>query len=138
VVVSGRLDLDPAHPMLADAPVRPVVVTHAASSAERRQRLATVADVLVCGDTAVDLRAAVDRLTDRGYRRLLSEGGPHLLGTLTAADLVAELCLTVAPKLAGPGAGRITAGGASAVRDLTLVHVLASGDHLLLRYARRD
>lgn len=138
VVVSGRLDLDPADPMLADAPQRPVIVTHGGSPADRRRRLSAVADVLVRGDTTIDLPAAVGALIDRGHRRLLCEGGPHLLGALTGADLVAELCLTVAPTLAGAGAGRITAGPVSAARDLTLVHALTSGDDLLLRYARRD
>jgi riboflavin biosynthesis pyrimidine reductase len=137
VIVSARLDLDPEHPMLAEAPVRPVVLTHAASPAEQRDALAKVADVLVHGEIAVDLPAALDALAARGLATVLSEGGPHLLGALTAADLVDELCLTVAPLLAGPGAGRITAGPpGSAPRELALRHVLAAGDELLLRYGQ--
>jgi riboflavin biosynthesis pyrimidine reductase len=136
VAVSRRLDLDPAHPMLADAPVRPVVVTFAAAPADQVDALSAVADVVACGDTVVDLNAAVTELAGKGYRRLLCEGGPYLLGTLTGADAVDEMCLTLAPKLAGPGAGRITAGPAASVRDLRLVQVLAAGDELLLRYVR--
>jgi riboflavin biosynthesis pyrimidine reductase len=136
VAVSRKLDLDPAHPMLADAPVRPVVMTFADAPADRMAALSAVADVVACGDTVVDLNAAVAELADRGYRRLLSEGGPYLLGTLTAADVVDEMCLTIAPLLAGPGASRITSGPAATVRDLRLVQVLAAGDELLLRYAR--
>jgi riboflavin biosynthesis pyrimidine reductase len=136
VAVSRRLDLDPAHPMLADAPVRPVVVTFAAAPADQVAALSAVADVVACGDTVVDLNAAVTELAGKGYRRLLCEGGPYLLGTLTGADAVDEMCLTLAPKLAGPGAGRITAGPAASIRDLRLVQVLAAGDELLLRYAR--
>ena len=45
-----------------------------------------------------------------GLGQILCEGGPHLFGALTAADLVDEVCLTVAPLLAGAGPGRITAG----------------------------
>jgi riboflavin biosynthesis pyrimidine reductase len=136
VAVSRKLDLDPAHPMLAEAPVRPVVVTFTEAPADRVAALSAVADVVACGDTVVDLKAAVSELADRGYRRLLSEGGPYLLGTLTGADAVDEMCLTLAPMLAGPGAGRITAGPEASVRDLRLVQVLAAGDELLLRYAR--
>ena len=137
VIVSARLDLDPSHPMLTDAPVRPVVLTHDASPADRRDALAKVADVLVFGEIELDLPAALTELRGRGFATLLSEGGPHLLGALTAADLVDELCLTVAPLLAGPGAGRITAGvPVEAPRELNLVHVLGAGDELLLRYAR--
>jgi riboflavin biosynthesis pyrimidine reductase len=50
VIVSGRLDLEPAHPMFTEAPVRPVVVTHGGSPVDRRDALSAVADVLVCGD----------------------------------------------------------------------------------------
>jgi riboflavin biosynthesis pyrimidine reductase len=130
------LDLDPAHTMLADAPVRPIVVTNASAPADQIEALSAVADVLTCGDTVVDLNAAVTELARKGHRRLLCEGGPYLLGTLTAADAVDEMCLTIAPMLAGPGSGRITAGPAASVRDLRLVQVLAAGDELLLRYAR--
>jgi riboflavin biosynthesis pyrimidine reductase len=136
VIVSRSLDLDPAQDAFAGAPVRPVVLTCAAAPADGRRALSAVADVLTFGDVDVDLPAAVDALRDRGLAHVLSEGGPQLLGALTAADLVDELCLTVSPLLAGPGAGRITAGPASAARPLRLRHALAAGDMLLLRYAR--
>jgi riboflavin biosynthesis pyrimidine reductase len=95
-----------------------------------------VADVLVHGEREVDLAAGLADLRARGLRHILSEGGPHLLGALTAADLVDEVCLTVAPMLAGGGAGRISAGPASPVRALTLATALADNGTLLLRYAR--
>ncbi|RLP95313.1 pyrimidine reductase family protein [Micromonospora sp. BL4] len=135
VVVSGSLDLDPAQAAFADAPVRPVVLTHA--GVDPPPGLADVADVLRCGTDRVDLAAGLDELHRRGLTQLLCEGGPHLLGALTAADLVDELCLTVAPLLAGPGPGRITAGDATPPRQLPLRHVLAADDGvLLLRHAR--
>ncbi|MGW4297839.1 dihydrofolate reductase family protein, partial [Micromonospora chersina] len=84
-----------------------------------------------------DLAAGLAELRRRGLGQLLCEGGPHLFGALTAADLVDELCLTVAPLLAGAGPGRITAGDASPPRHLPLRHVLAAADGvLMLRYAR--
>ncbi|MEW2592362.1 pyrimidine reductase family protein [Micromonospora aurantiaca] len=159
VVVSGSLDLDPAQAAFADAPVRPIVLTHA--DAEPPPGLTDVADVVPCGtdpaeDTdrvdgsgradgagrtggtgRVDLVAGLAELRRRGLDQLLCEGGPHLFGALTAADLVDELCLTVAPLLAGAGPGRITAGDTSVPRHLPLRHVLAAGDGvLMLRYAR--
>jgi riboflavin biosynthesis pyrimidine reductase len=137
VVVSGSLDLDPAQALFADAPVRPVVVTHAAAPAGRRAAIAEVADVLALGDDAVDLPAMVRELHARGATQLLCEGGPRLFGALTAADLVDELCLTVAPLLAGAGAGRITAGPAGPPRPMTLRHILSADGQLLLRYVRR-
>lgn len=138
VVVSAALDLDPAQPAFAGAPVRPVILTCAAAPTVRRAALAAVADVVTCGDATVDLVAGLALLRARGLSKVLSEGGPRLLGALTAADLVDELCLTVAPLLTGPGAGRITAGGAAlpAPRRLPLRQVLAAEDLLLLRHAR--
>lgn len=139
VVVSGSLDLDPALPALADAPVRPIVLTTSDAPAHRRRRLAPVADLVVAGERTVDLAAGLDALRDRGLRHLLCEGGPLLLGTLTAVDAVDELCLTVAPLLAGAGAGRITAGPSGPVRPMRLHQVLAADDGmLLLRYTRPD
>jgi len=135
VVVSGRLDV-PAEP-LATSPVRPIILTHGASPPARRTALGEHAEVLICGDTAVDLPAALTTLAERGLPQVLSEGGPHLLGALTAADAVDELCLTVAPLLAGPGAGRITAGPlVPDARRLALAHVLEADGNLLLRYTR--
>ncbi|WP_238009756.1 pyrimidine reductase family protein [Dactylosporangium sp. AC04546] len=128
-VVSGRADLDPAHPALADAPVRPIVITRGQAA-----HLSDVADVI---DTADDLPATVATLHARGLRSILSEGGPHLFGSLTAAGLVDELCLTVSPLLAGPGAGRITAGPpVPAPQELTLRHALLAEGQLMLRYCR--
>lgn len=137
VVVSRRLALDPALPALADAPVRPFVVTCRSSPAHLRAALAEVADVLLCGEGEVDLVAARAELHDRGLVQLLCEGGPYLLGGLIGADLVDELCLTLSPLLAGPGPGRIAAGLPSPhpVR-LGLRHIVADGDMLLLRYTR--
>jgi riboflavin biosynthesis pyrimidine reductase len=136
VVASRRLALDPTNPALADAPLRPVILTCRSSPPDRRTALAAVADVLVHGDDDVDLRAALADLRERGMATLLSEGGPHLFGALTAADLVDEVCLTVSPLLAGAGAGRITAGPGTGVRDLELAHVLYAEDAILLRYVR--
>jgi riboflavin biosynthesis pyrimidine reductase len=136
IVVSRRLDLSPAHPALADAPVRPIVVTCASAPPDRRTALAPVAEVLVHGQDDVDLAGAVADLRGRGLGQILCEGGPHLFGSLTEAGLVDEVCLTVTPMLAGAGAGRITAGPGTGVQGLSLAHALYADGTLLLRYAR--
>lgn len=137
-VVSRRLDLNPASSVFTEAPVRPIVITSESSPAGQRKALAEVADVLVCGADEVDLAEAVGALVERGLPQILCEGGPHLLGSLTSADLVDELCLTVSPVLAGPGARRITDGLASTqVHRLDPLHVINGADgYLFLRYGR--
>ncbi|MFI7022319.1 pyrimidine reductase family protein [Micromonospora sp. NPDC049900] len=135
VVVSGSGRLDPDQAALADAPVRPVVLTCADASPP--PGLSSVADVVHCGDERVDLVAGLAEMRRRGLDQVLCEGGPHLFGALTTDDLVDEICLSVAPLLAGAGAGRITAGDPSPARHLPLRHVLHADDGtLLLRYAR--
>jgi len=141
-VVSARLDLDPDSPLFAAAPphARTIVITGAAAPADRRAALARQADVIVAGGETVDLKAAVAALAERGHRRLLAEGGPHLLAQLVEAGLVDELCLTIGPLMAGPGASRIVAGGppAGSPVPLTLAHVLEDDGFLLCRYITKD
>jgi riboflavin biosynthesis pyrimidine reductase len=135
-IVSGRLDLDPAHPVFSRAAVRPIVVTHAAAPAGRRAALAKVADVLVCGDAAVDHALMVTTLTERGFPQVLCEGGPGLFGSLLAADRVDELCLTLAPLLESGSAPRIASAAEASPRRMRLAHAIPAGDTLLLRYLR--
>ncbi|MGH3792981.1 MAG: pyrimidine reductase family protein [Pseudonocardiaceae bacterium] len=137
-IVSSRLDLDQNHPAFTNAPRRPLIITQQSSPAEQRHRLASHADVLICGNHFVDLRAAVRMLESRGLRQILCEGGPHLFASLLAADAVDELCLTWSPLLTGPGAERIVAGVGSRVRRMVLAHVLGEGDTIFTRYIRRN
>lgn len=136
VVVSAALELDPAQPAFADAPVRPLVFAPASAPAGPRGALARVADVVTVGQDRVDPAGMLAELHRRGLAQLLCEGGPQLFGTLSGADLVDELCLTVSPLLAGPGAGRIVAGPPSTLRPLALRQVLTADSTLLLRYTR--
>lgn len=135
VTVSGKLDLDPAHPMFAEAPVRPWVLTHEDAPRDRRTALSEVAEIVVCGSSSVDLSGGLKKLAEAGIEQVLSEGGPSLLGAQLAAGVLDELCLTVAPKLAGAGASRIVTGPQADVHDAELAHVLHSDDgELFLRY----
>jgi riboflavin biosynthesis pyrimidine reductase len=73
--------------------------------------------MIIAGDSSVDLR------------------GPHLFGALLAADRVDEMCVTVSPLLAGPGAGRMVAGPPIAEpAGLRLAHVLEEDGALFTRY----
>jgi len=142
-VVSRRLDLDPRAPLFTAAPpdARTIVITTTLAPEPRRADMARHADVIVAGAETVDFRAAVDTLAARGHRRLLAEGGPHLLGELARAGLLDELCLTISPLLAGPGTSRIVArlgledgGQADGPLVLDLGHVLEDDGFLLCRY----
>jgi riboflavin biosynthesis pyrimidine reductase len=142
-VISRRLDLDPQAPLLTTAPpdARTIVITTELAPAGRRAELAKNADVIVAGAETVDLTAALGMLAARGHRRVLTEGGPHLMGEWIRAGLLDELCLTVSPVLAGPASGRIVASlglDNDMVADegiaLTLRHLLYDQGFLLCRY----
>lgn len=137
VIVSRTLGLDPDWRIFTEARVRPIIVTSASRAvAAARARFDAVADVIAVGEDAVDLSAALDALRARGLRRLLCEGGPSLFGSLLAAELVDELCVTIAPQLNGGDAIRIVQGAAESAHGVDLVEVLRSGSALLLRYRR--
>lgn len=136
-VLTRSLDLDLAAPVFSEATARPLVITTDRAPAARREAAAAVADVVVAGRDDVDLAAAVADLAARGLPRILSEGGPHVLSAMFAADLVDELCLAVAPVVTAGGELRITAGPRlDPPRPLHLAHVLERDEFLFLRYTR--
>jgi riboflavin-specific deaminase-like protein len=83
-----------------------------------------------------DLRAVLDDLERRGTQRILCEGGPRLNASLLELDLVDELYVTVAPKLAGgPDPLTIVHGGHFPIVNLTLLKVDQRENELFLHYA---
>jgi riboflavin biosynthesis pyrimidine reductase len=144
-VLTRRLDLDLTSKLFGDVGLaRTILITTERAPQERLRAAARVADVVVAGAAEVSAAAAVSVLEQRGYRRMLVEGGPSLLGQLTAADLLDELCLTISPVLEGGyAAGRVTSsadvtsGDAPAkLAGLRLVSVLEDDGFLLTRYIR--
>ncbi len=136
-VVSASLRLDPSARLFA-AQARPLVLTCEAAPTDRRKVLAEVADVLVCGERTVDPAMALRALGERGLARVLCEGGPALHTDLADANLLDELCVTLAPLLAGPDHLRIVRGQRwHAPLEMTLGHVLEEDGNLFLRYLRR-
>jgi riboflavin biosynthesis pyrimidine reductase len=135
-VVSARCSIEPSSPLITDALTPTIVLTAHSAPVDRRKALADAgADVVVVGDETVDVAGALAELDRRGLRRVCCEGGPHLFGSLIAADRVDELDLSIAPLLVGGDAGRIGTGAmpVDPVR-LRLASVLHADDMLLLRY----
>jgi len=139
-VVSASLDFDYRSELFQadDGPIPIVVTTEDAPSL----RLATVrelVEVIVAGTDRVDLGLALAALAERGLMRILCEGGPTLLGQLADAWLIDELCVTVAPTLAGrPNASSILRWPRPqhGVVPLRLTDVFEDGGYLFTRYRR--
>jgi len=89
--------------------------------------------VLRAGSGSVELGDALRQL-DADV--VVAEGGPTLNGQLIAADLVDEVCVTVAPMLVAGTSTRIAAGLGEVARRMSLEHALESDGELFLRYRR--
>ncbi|MGY6654274.1 pyrimidine reductase family protein [Amycolatopsis sp. TRM77291] len=136
-VVTRSGELDPEGPLFTDTKVPPIVIT--TGKAPRAELERAGAEVLVAGTDDVDLHRALALLDERGLRRVDCEGGPALFADLIAADLVDQLCLTVAPLLAGAGESRIARGHpAPQPRRMELASVLVEDGFTMLRYRRRE
>jgi riboflavin biosynthesis pyrimidine reductase len=134
-VVSRSLRLDWDTAFFTAATERPIVITVSSAPASDRARAEEVADIIVAGDTDVDLAAALDGLRTRGAENVLAEGGPTLNGDLARAGLLDELCVTLSPRLASGDAKRIIAGSTlDELEALTLVSICEADDYLFLRY----
>lgn len=133
-VVSRSLDLDPGARLFADTSVRPWVLTVTSAPADRRAALAEVVHVVDAGEHSVDIPAALDLLAAAGLSHVLCEGGPHLLSDVVAAGALDDLCLSIAPLLAGGAGDRLLAGvPLLPPASLRLEHVLEDEGTLFLR-----
>lgn len=87
------------------------------------------------GDLA--LRAVLEALDERGVRRLMVEGGPHVLSAFIEQGLVDELTIFVAPILVGfPDAPRLFSGRGPLELGLKLDSSKNLGGGVLLRFER--
>ncbi len=138
VVVTRSVDLDTSAPLFTEAVATTFVLTTTDAPADRVKQVQRAGGVLLqCGTGQVDLRAGLDELRrEHGLNHLLVEGGPALNGTLFAADLVDELCVTLAPTVAGGSDERRVVTGLSQRHALQLTQVLTHGGELLLTYRR--
>lgn len=139
VTKSGHLDRDLA--VFTRTEVPPLVLTCTAAADETRSRLADLAgEVIDCsGDdpSEVDMAVAVTKLQARGLRRILTEGGPMLLGAFIDGGLLDELCLTIAPLVVGGTARRIAVGTGLLQTRMRCGHVLADdAGYLYTRYIK--
>lgn len=138
VTRSGQLDRDLR--VFTDTELAPLVLTCAATADDTRRRLAGGAEVLSCsGDDPerVDEAAVLDVLAAHGQYRVLTEGGPTLMGSFIERDLLDELCLTTAPYLVGGLARRIATGPGEVATPMHCAHLLTDeSGYLYGRYVK--
>ena len=138
-IVSRSLDLGDAARALrpGDGGERSIVVTCESSPEAARSELAETSDVIVAGTDRVEPLLALQALHRAGIGVVLCEGGPSLLGELLGAQLVDELCLTLAPVVGGDPLPVAVLPATAPVSRGRLAHVLEAESNLFLRYVFR-
>ncbi len=135
-IVTQSLNIDPSHRVF-DGDVRPIVITSESSPAAKRMALAEVADIIIAGESSVELETALEQLGANGAQIVLLEGGPTLNGAFVDADLVDELCLSFAPMMLGGDGPRIVARSSNAdAHSMRLERILHQDGYLFHRYIR--
>ncbi len=138
-VVTASLDLDFAQPLFTEPLVPTVVVTGAGADEDRvRTARKAGAEVVFAGEgAAVDPSRVVGALAGRGLTRLLTEGGPRLLGQFAGSGALDELCLSLAPLVVAGDASRIMNAPVTTVPEtFELASVLEEAGFLFTRYRR--
>ncbi len=141
-VVTRSGNLDPGSRLFTRTEVAPLILTTSRFHDDAHRRLGSVAEVIDASGPepdSVDAATVLKILATRGLYRVLTEGGPLLLGDLIENGLLDELCLTIAPILVGGGSKRIVTGLGSVHTKMRRTHLLADDEgYLYSRYVRAD
>lgn len=120
-------------------PARPDLFVVSASGHVDAESAALRAGAIVLSGE-VDLAAVIADLHARGHERVLTEGGPRLMGALLQERLVDEVFLTLSPVIAGRVLGErpgFVSGAAflpASRRAAKLASLRRAGDYLFARY----
>jgi riboflavin biosynthesis pyrimidine reductase len=120
--------------------VAPSIVITTAEAAERMRDVDEPWEIVAMPGSEVDVRAAIEAVRERGGDRILTEGGPRLMGQFLERRCVDELFLTVSPLIAGGREDRpVLSQGAELWPDTlsrgALRGVRRAESHLFLRYS---
>jgi diaminohydroxyphosphoribosylaminopyrimidine deaminase/5-amino-6-(5-phosphoribosylamino)uracil reductase len=139
VIIDGRLKVTPDALVFREESMAPSVLVTSAANLARAQRRFRGSGVEVIGAQAESGAIALDALMrqfgQRGWCRVLIEGGAHLAGTALAAGIVDRVAMFIAPRILGSGLSAVEGlTGASVKHSLKLEHmtVRASGADWLI------
>ncbi|HEX6547699.1 MAG TPA: dihydrofolate reductase family protein [Candidatus Dormibacteraeota bacterium] len=125
---------------LPEAPA--LAVLTASGELDRSRRAFSEQEVIVVGPGWEPAAEVIAGLRARGFRRVLCEGGPHLLGELVRARLLDEIFLTLSPVLAGSATDHVRLKMVEGVELLPaegawcrLLGLKRHGGHLFLHYS---
>ena len=139
-VVTASLELDLSLPLFADqrqGEDPPVILTGSAAAPEAVERLGAVSEVVRLPSPRPQPAEILAELDHRGAGVVLSEGGPSFNGQLADAGVIDELCLSVAPLVAGGASSRIVHGSMRSVpQRMSVNQLLEASGTVFVRYIR--
>lgn len=141
-VPSRSLDFDITSDFFTDFTTPPILLVPHSSwdDQELAQRIATIesAGAEVCDAGEGTAQNYISVLKDRGFKRVLCEGGPGMIGQLVDIDAIDQMYLTLDPHLStGVETPMATFQGEHSHRRMQLENVAADHDGtVFLRYSR--
>ena len=141
-VVSASLDLDLDLPLFAERRPDedlPTILTGRDAAPQAVERLESVAEVVRLASARPQPAEILSELDRRGAEVVLSEGGPSFNAQLADAGVIDELCLSIAPLVAGGNSPRIMHGSLRTVPlNMSIDHLLEASDTLFVRYVSKQ
>ena len=135
VLVSRSLDLPWQEDAFRASVVPPLVVTTESCGAAALDVARRYAQVVVLPGEDLAVTDLMALLEGRGLRRVLCEGGPHLLAEIARAGYLDELDLTLSPLMVG--GGQVALGTPNPIPPhFRLTQLITAGDFLFTRYLR--
>lgn len=139
---SRSLDFDITSDFFTDFTTPPILLVPHSSwdDQELAKRIATIesAGAEVCDAGEGTVQNYISVLKDRGFKRVLCEGGPGMIGQLVDIDAIDQMYLTLDPHLStGVETPMATFQGEHSHRRMQLENVAADHDGtVFLRYSR--
>ncbi|MFH1685581.1 MAG: bifunctional diaminohydroxyphosphoribosylaminopyrimidine deaminase/5-amino-6-(5-phosphoribosylamino)uracil reductase RibD [Candidatus Micrarchaeota archaeon] len=99
VIVDGKLKIPLNSKVVQNGTI--IVITKQASLKKINAIKAAGADVFVCGEDRIDLKALIRSLSAMGIKKILIEGGSELNAGAVEAGIVDKFYIFVAPKIIG-------------------------------------
>lgn len=141
-IVTHGADFEHDAKIFTRTEIPPLIMTSHDAVADARGRFGSTAEVIDASGSdadSVDLAVVLKTFAERKLLRVLSEGGPGMIGLLIAHGLLDELCLSIAPILVGGRAGRIATGDGDAHTRMRRSHLLTDDDgYLYTRYVKEE
>ncbi len=141
VLLTRSGSLNPAPPAMHDPEAHVIIVTTSHGAAALDVDLSQNNELMVTdgADGGIDLPTMARQLADRGFRRVVCEGGPRLNGAMATAGLIDEWNLTISPMLiGGTGLRPLVSGETVQLDRYRLTRVLLAEDMVMNRYVRAD